>query len=54
MWKGNCLLAQLTNKGALQHLKLGSTMRQVLVNKLGFLPEQLNKTLIYVRSTDVW
>lgn len=54
MWNGNCLLAQLTRKGAYQHFKLGSIMRQVLVNKLGFLPNELNKTLIYVRSTDVW
>jgi len=53
-WKGGCVLKQLTPKGALQHLKLGSTLRNIYVNKMKFLPQTLVEGVLYARSTDTW
>lgn len=54
LWKGDCMSGQLTQRGAEQHYNIGKRMREIYVEKLGFLPEKLNVSDIYVRSTDVW
>ena len=54
LWKGNCMSGQLTKRGAEQHYRIGKRMREIYVEKLGFLGRVLNVSEIYVRSTDVW
>jgi hypothetical protein len=54
MWRGTCALGQLTPKGAQMQQALGGILRQVYVNKLGFLPSNFSNQAILVRSTDVW
>lgn len=54
LWKGDCMSGQLTQRGAEQHYNIGKRMREIYVEKLGFLPAKLNVSEIYVRSTDVW
>jgi len=50
---GNCGLGQLTDKGLQQHFKLGAQFRDLYVDQLGFLPDDFNASLIWIRSTDV-
>jgi hypothetical protein len=51
---GNCLLGQLTERGAQQHRDLGRSFRSIYVQKLGFLsPTHAKWNEMYVRSTDI-
>lgn len=50
---GNCMLGQLTQKGATQHQTLGKSFRARYVTELGFLPSSFDPTYVKVRSTDV-
>ncbi|KAJ2474320.1 hypothetical protein EV174_005623, partial [Coemansia sp. RSA 2320] len=55
VWRGTCDVGELTDRGKAQHRLLGSQLRGVYVDKLGFLPSQLNGTDdIYVRTTHIW
>ncbi|KAJ2505239.1 hypothetical protein GGF44_000792 [Coemansia sp. RSA 1694] len=55
VWRGSCDVGQLTDKGKSQHRQLGSNLRSIYVDKLGFLSAQLNNTdEIYARTTNVW
>ncbi|KAJ2889765.1 hypothetical protein IWW38_004510, partial [Coemansia aciculifera] len=55
VWRGSCDVGQLTDKGKSQHRELGSKLRSIYVDKLGFLSAQLNDTNeIYARTTNVW
>lgn len=54
LWKGDCMSGQLTQRGAEQHYNIGKRMREIYVEKLGFLPRKLNVSQVYARSTDVW
>ncbi|KAI9501773.1 hypothetical protein GGI26_005710 [Coemansia sp. RSA 1358] len=55
LWKGTCDVGELTDKGKSQHRLLGTRLRDIYVNKLGYLPDKLNHTNeIYVRTTYVW
>ncbi|KAJ1861262.1 hypothetical protein LPJ57_006548 [Coemansia sp. RSA 486] len=55
LWKGTCNVGQLTDTGKSQHETLGSQLRSIYVDKLGFLPYWLNNTnQVYVRTTDFW
>ncbi|EFA83971.1 component of the counting factor complex [Heterostelium album PN500] len=51
---GNCSLGQLTDLGFAQHSQLGTTFRQLYVQKYGLLSEHLNLSEVWVRSTDVY
>lgn len=50
---GNCALGQLTSIGAAQHQMLGKNFRRLYIEELGFLPSQINTTIMFLRSTDV-
>lgn len=50
---GDCMFGQLTTKGREQHLTLGNSLRQVYVDKYGFLGKQFSSDEVWVRSTDV-
>ncbi|KAK3814700.1 MAG: histidine phosphatase superfamily [Linnemannia elongata] len=54
MWKGSCMLGQLTPKGAEQQERMGRGLRRVYVDRLGFLPDEFDQEKFFVRSTDVW
>ncbi|KAJ2747008.1 hypothetical protein GGI20_000904 [Coemansia sp. BCRC 34301] len=55
VWRGSCNVGQLTDRGKAQHRQLGSKLRSIYVDKLGFLSAQLNNTdEIYTRTTHVW
>ncbi|KAJ2254315.1 hypothetical protein GGI13_002228 [Coemansia sp. RSA 455] len=55
VWRGSCDVGQLTDKGKSQHRLLGSKLRGIYIDKLGFLSAQLNNTdEIYARTTNVW
>lgn len=53
-WKGTCAKGQLTEKGAIQHYKLGSSLRDVYIKRLGFLQSKFDNNEVFVRSTDFW
>eukprot|EP00727_Mastigamoeba_balamuthi_P007861 m51a1_g3696 hypothetical protein (430) ;mRNA; f:379809-381702 len=53
LWRGNCTPGQLTERGAMQHMRLGKRMREIYVDKLRLLPEKLDESQLFVRSTDV-
>ncbi|KAJ1668168.1 hypothetical protein EV178_000829 [Coemansia sp. RSA 1646] len=54
-WAGSCDEGQLTDKGIRQHLDLGARLRNVYVEKLGFLPYWLSDVnQVYARTTSVW
>ncbi|KAF9355456.1 Lysophosphatidic acid phosphatase type 6 [Mortierella sp. AD094] len=53
MWKGNCILGQLTPLGAQQHQRLGQDLREIYVDFLKFLPETFDPATLRIRSTDV-
>lgn len=50
---GNCMLGQLTQRGAVQHQIMGQNFRKNYVDGLAFLPTLFNSTLVKVRSTDL-
>ena len=50
--RGNCMLGQLTVVGESQHRRLGQRFRETYVDSLNFLSANLNKSEIYLRSTD--
>jgi hypothetical protein len=54
LWNGSCVPGQLTPRGSLQHQLLGASLRDIYVDKLKWLPETLNSSAIYARSTDLW
>jgi acid phosphatase len=54
LWRGSCVPGQLTLRGAEQQQALGQALRDVYVDKLKFLPEVLNASLVYSRSSNVW
>jgi len=41
LWQGSCDAGQLTVKVSLQHFELGKALRQIYVDKLGFLPNDV-------------
>ena len=47
----NCRLGDLIIEGMQQHLKLGGAMREYLVDKLHFLPDVLDPTIMFARCT---
>ncbi|PRP79563.1 acid phosphatase 6, lysophosphatidic [Planoprotostelium fungivorum] len=49
--QGDCAQGQLTVAGWKNHLTLGKAFRKRYVDELQFLPNDLNTSLIYVRST---
>ncbi|KAJ2163125.1 hypothetical protein GGF46_000054 [Coemansia sp. RSA 552] len=54
-WQGTCEAGQLTDHGKRQHNMLGTQLRSIYVDKLGYLPAKLNGTdEVYVRTTFVW
>ncbi|KAJ2806225.1 hypothetical protein H4R20_001769 [Coemansia guatemalensis] len=55
LWRGSCESGELTDRGKHQHNHLGSQLRSIYVDKLGFLPRELNSTdEVYARTTMVW
>ncbi|KAJ2084198.1 hypothetical protein H4R24_000271 [Coemansia sp. RSA 988] len=55
LWRGSCESGELTDYGKHQHNFLGSQLRSIYVDKLGFLPKELNSTdEVYARTTMVW
>jgi len=52
-WRGNCYPGQLTKEGATMTYELGKALRELYVNQLGFLPDKLDPSLVYFRSTGV-
>ncbi|PIA19164.1 phosphoglycerate mutase-like protein [Coemansia reversa NRRL 1564] len=55
LWRGSCESGELTDRGKHQHNLLGSQLRSIYVDKLGFLPKELNSTdEVYARTTMVW
>eukprot|EP00898_Chlorokybus_atmophyticus_P007996 jgi/Chlat1/8198/Chrsp76S00613 len=54
LWAGSCAVGQLTPRGFEQLSDLGQRLREIYVNKLGFLRDEDLADSIYVRSTDVW
>ncbi|KAF9123383.1 Acid phosphatase-like protein 2 [Mortierella sp. 14UC] len=51
LWKGNCDIAQLTNRGKQQTFNVGKSIRSIYVDLLKFLPKILNSDILYVRNT---
>ncbi|KAJ1902017.1 hypothetical protein LPJ66_000341 [Kickxella alabastrina] len=56
VWGGTCEVGQLTDHGKLQHRTLGSHLRDIYIDKLGFLPDKLTnpEQQVYARSTYIW
>ncbi|KAJ2234320.1 hypothetical protein H4R99_003085 [Coemansia sp. RSA 1722] len=55
VWRGSCDVGQLTDHGKLQHRTLGSYLRGIYVDKMGFLSESLERASeVYARTTYVW
>ncbi|PVZ99671.1 hypothetical protein BB558_004316 [Smittium angustum] len=55
-WQGNCFSGQLVNFGKKQQYDLGSVMRKIYVDKLGYLSKTLAKNStgsIYVRTSNI-
>ena len=50
---GNCMLGQLTERGATQHQGVGAHMKALYIDKLGFLSPSLDASELSLRSTDV-
>ncbi|KAK9767008.1 hypothetical protein K7432_003483 [Basidiobolus ranarum] len=54
--QGTCMTGQLTPKGMRQKRNVGSKLREIYVNKLGYLPKTLNRRnledTIFVRHTE--
>lgn len=50
--RGNCGLGELTPKGVSQHNQLGAMFRELYVDQMGFLPEQLNTADVFIRAGD--
>ncbi|KAK3847361.1 MAG: histidine phosphatase superfamily [Linnemannia gamsii] len=53
LWKGNCDIGQLTNKGKQQTFNVGKSIRSIYVDMLKFLPKFLKSDTLYVRNTYV-
>lgn len=53
VWQGSCEVGQLTYKGKNQHHNLGSHLRNIYVDKLGFLDPVASHNSLYARSTYV-
>ena len=51
IWRGSCILGQLTPKGAKQQERMGRDLRRIYVDRLGFLPEVFEQEKFFVRST---
>ena len=47
----NCRLGDLIIEGMEQHVRLGSIMREYLIDKLQFLPDTLDPTILFARCT---
>ncbi|KAJ1834699.1 hypothetical protein LPJ63_001749 [Coemansia sp. RSA 2711] len=55
LWQGSCEEGELTDRGKRQHNTLGTQLRSIYVNKLGYLPANLNSTdEVYLRTTHIW
>ena len=56
LWQGSCATGQLTTVGVAQHNALGSALREIYVDTLGFLPSDYSRSnnSFYLRTTDVW
>ncbi|KAJ2559372.1 hypothetical protein EV175_000372 [Coemansia sp. RSA 1933] len=55
LWKGTCDVGELTDKGKAQHHLLGTQLRSVYIDKLGYLPQELSSTNeLYARTTYIW
>jgi len=52
-WKGNCYTGQLTKEGASMTYQLGSALRDLYINKLQFLPDIYDPSVMYFRATNV-
>jgi hypothetical protein len=50
---GSCAQGQLTQRGYNQHVANGQLLRRHYIDKLRFLPFQLNSSLLWIRSDDV-
>ena len=55
-WKGNCTLGQLTDIGINQLYRLGKILKDIYIDKLGFIDSnwEVSKKSIFIRSTDLW
>lgn len=51
--KGNCTEGQLTRRGLSLMLREGHLLRKRYVDRLGFLPSDMDSSQIYVRSSDM-
>jgi hypothetical protein len=49
-----CRSGQLTTIGCQQHYEIGKNFRNLYIDQLSFMPDMLNTSMIYVRSTDVY
>jgi acid phosphatase len=49
---GNCGLGELTPKGISQHNQLGAMFRDLYVDQIGFMPQELNPDHLYIRAGD--
>ncbi|KAJ1736236.1 hypothetical protein LPJ61_000020 [Coemansia biformis] len=53
--RGSCEEGELTDRGKSQHRTLGARLRQIYVDKLGYLPAELKSAdALYVRTTYIW
>ena len=58
LFSEHCVTGQLTSKGHLQHISLGQHLRQIYIDKLHFLPENVtlsamqNDQILHARATD--
>ncbi|PRP75986.1 hypothetical protein PROFUN_01702 [Planoprotostelium fungivorum] len=48
-----CEAGDLTRLGKYQHQRIGAAMRSIYVDRLGFLPRDLDPSVLSLRSTDV-
>ncbi|KAJ2354741.1 Nuclear actin-protein involved in chromatin remodeling, partial [Coemansia sp. RSA 2618] len=54
-WKGSCEEGELTDRGKRQHNILGTQLRNIYVDKLGYLSPELNSAdEVYLRTTHIW
>lgn len=51
---GSCVMGQLTHQGAAQQYTLGQDLRQRYIVERYFLPDSLDESRLFVRSTDIY
>ncbi|KAJ3375430.1 Acid phosphatase-like protein 2 [Allomyces arbusculus] len=51
--RGTCALGDLTGKGRAMHVTFGKEMRDIYVDKLGFLSRKLSANELNLRATDI-